>query len=506
MPWTQLRSGWQGVMAGPTAIDERSVSWKVLLPLDSGSRALAIGLDLGGVAGLARSFGEVACLDEEGTLRSMLESAGAVLWRVRDRITPVAKVGDLRRPYDCVAVGHGAPGEVPRPQELADLLAPGGLLVCLGFAGCAWTGRDLRKAGFPAVQRYAALPRGQPRVFFPTESKALRAKGLRFHVPGSLRARRALALVSVLNRLGLRFPLSRRGLLMASRNASRPKGEGLGQWVSQVVGRPVEGLVVYAGSDSPNRKITALAVSEGGDEDVVVRVADTPAAERAVCRESDALRALAGSPVAGQVPRLVHEGHYGAHAVHVQGALPPGRHVAQLTDAHRAFLVSLSNLGRATVPLCSTNLWRSVKETAARLTAADLPDAVRSVLHRVLDLRFASRPVVCHRIHGDFAPWNIRWNGKRLFVFDWEDSDPQGPALTDMYHFLYRQASLVGPWRGEQQMLRILREAGSRLTRAAGLPPDLQDTVLPVLMLAEYFRGPCRHMEDLMAAVMGGAM
>jgi Ser/Thr protein kinase RdoA (MazF antagonist) len=262
-------------------------------------------------------------------------------------------------------------------------------------------------------------------------------------------------------------------------------------------------LVVYAGSDSPSRKITALAVSGGADKDIVVRIADTPEAESAVRRESDALRALARSPVAGQVPRLVHEGRYGGHVVQVQDVLPGDQpQVAELKEAHFAFLVSLSKLGRATVPLSRTNLWRSLEETASRLTSDDLLDAVRAALHSVLIPEFASRPVVCHRIHGDFAPWNIHWDGRRPLVFDWEDSDPQGLALTDVYYFLYRQASEVGPWGGGRGMLRVLRDAGSRLTLAAGLPPNLQDTVLPAWLLAEYFRRPCGHIVELMAAAM----
>lgn len=485
-------------MKNDASLDERSVSWKVLLPSLFAKRILTVGLDAGGIVGLARTCAQVDYILSDDA-RERLKDEKVSPPDPRDRIRHVFSLQHSLRGYDAIILGAWPWARGPAFTDLAGLLARDGVIVCLGFAGCAASRRFLRHAGFGGVQEYAALPRGQPRVFFPTESHRLRSKGLQFHVPGSIRARRAVAFGSLLSRIGLRFPFTQNGLVIAARDPALLRREGLVQWLSQTVGWPIDGSVVYAGSDSPNRRITALAAGKRPHKDVVVRIADTLEGESAIRRETAALRALSSSPVRKQVPRVLHEGDHGPYFVQVQRVLPYGRcrQVHMPTQAHLEFLVELSNLGRVTIPLCRTGLWQRLRETAARLMSTSLPPPVRSSLQEVLGPAFASKPVVCHRTHGDFVPWNIRLVNGRLYVFDWEESQASGLALTDLLHFVWRRASLEAPWRGADQAVRVLRDLGRPLAAATDCPPTTANATFRVWMVYEYLTRPSPRLIEL---------
>lgn len=45
--------------------------------------------------------------------------------------------------------------------------------------------------------------------------------------------------------------------------------------------------------------------------------------------------------------------------------------------------------------------------------------------------------------HGDFAPWNMLWNGKKVVVYDWESACLDAPLGMDFIHFLYNTGWLI---------------------------------------------------------------
>lgn len=48
------------------------------------------------------------------------------------------------------------------------------------------------------------------------------------------------------------------------------------------------------------------------------------------------------------------------------------------------------------------------------------------------------------RIHGDFAPWNLLWDGRKWFLIDWEESEPDGPPFYDIFHFFVQSHIILG--------------------------------------------------------------
>jgi hypothetical protein len=282
--------------------------------------------------------------------------------------------------------------------------------------------------------------------------------------------------------------VSRAHIVIADRDSGARAEESLTAWLSQRLGYRVEDLVVYSGSDSPARKVTALALAAEGARHVV-KIADTAAGSEALQRETATLRTLAETPLATQVPEVILTDRWADRAdVQVQTALPHGlqRQEPVLTAAHVGFLVELSRLERQTLPLGETALARTVLARLNECHPGDLPLYAAAVARELRDGVLAGPVAACHRTHGDFAPWNIRRDGNRVLVFDWEDSRPDGLALSDAWDFMFRQAALVGPWQGAAALVTDMQRTGRQLAREAELGEVDIGAMLALWALAEH--------------------
>ncbi|MBN1918073.1 MAG: hypothetical protein JW889_09205 [Verrucomicrobia bacterium] len=487
-------------------LDERSASWKLLVPTRRRERLLAVGLDAGGTASLARWWQEVAWVPPSPEAARMLESPTCDSGEHLPRVRTITRVGGNGTGYDTIVVGAWPNGDLLNPALIASLLTPDGALVSLGFAGSRLTTSGLKRLGFQSVRRYAALPSDRPRLYFSTASRAVRAKGLGFHAPGSRQARWLVRAAQRFSALGLRQHLHRGAVLVASRDDDAHVRDDLAVWLSQQLDLPLRDLVIYAGSDSPARKLTVLATADNGDADVVAKLADTQTGVAALRREATALAALGGTPAASCAPAVLLEGTWCDCTVHVQSCVPSNalRQKPKLNDALVWFLVHLSHIGRVTMAAEKTAAWQRIEQHLLNTNGDNVPPAVARLTRQLTRLEEAERRVVCHRTHGDFTPWNIKWCDDQPFVIDWEESEPAGLELSDACRFLFRQASLVGPWPGGHAMLRRLRTTCNESARRAGLPIAGIGTALRLWMLDEYLAQPSAHILDLLDAATGG--
>jgi hypothetical protein len=91
----------------------------------------------------------------------------------------------------------------------------------------------------------------------------------------------------------------------------------------------------------------------------------------------------------------------------------------------------------------------TLSEIAVQLNQATLkldPDSgdaslLRSAISEIED----DRLLPAYRIHGDFAPWNIRLGpGGTAALVDWEEAQSRGLPLHDAFHFAHMTRSLFG--------------------------------------------------------------
>ena len=442
--------------------DERSISWKVLLPVAEESRMLAMGLTPEELAGLSRSYRHIDVLPG-------------------------------KQKYDIVVIGEEIVDAV-QIRRCLSCLSDGGTLAVVGpgYARC-----QVRRSGLACAGEYAALPSKQPRLFVPLASRKTREAGLSFHSPGSLRSKLWLRVAKSLSSAGVAAHLCRDTVSIWTASGRPSNAPSIRRWISEKAGWDVDEIVVYAGSDSPNRKITVLAMSSDCSRKIIARIADTDLARVAIMQESAALRVLAQSPLAGSVPALTAEGKCGSYFIQLQSCLPKVHGQCRtLSNAHIDFLSALSRIGRERVPLHKIAAWSVVSKIANSPKPRELPGAIRHAISSLISIGAAERIVDCHMTHGDFAPWNVTCQNNSLFVYDWEDSNLAGFPFHDVFHFIYRQASLVGPWPGPAAILKMMRDAAASLARTEDIRCDV-GLSLAVWCIREYCSKPDHRLVDL---------
>lgn len=319
--------------------------------------------------------------------------------------------------------------------------------------------------------RLVGFPRQMPRVFVDSKSARAWSDGLSMYTPNSFVGKWSNRILK--NTAFLRTWWSRLGLPVQIWAESGLKSD-LVDYVERVVDEGVVGLTLYTGSVDSCRKISVLVRLRSGRQ-VLVKIGDTEGGRAAIRREADTLTALLLQEL--QVPGVLGLGRLGAYEVLVQTVLGNGGVCGCLRAEHLRFLEAMRRINACRIPLKNVPLYVELREALV----SDRPGR----LQEWLSILSANSDVVvdCHLAHGDFAPWNIIYEkGRDLRVFDWEDADFRAPAGLDVFHFLYRQAKLVGPWQGLAKIRERWRLAVSEEARAR------EDILFAIYALREYLK------------------
>ena len=169
--------------------------------------------------------------------------------------------------------------------------------------------------------------------------------------------------------------------------------------------------------------------------DLIVKVPLTEAAKRAIAHEAQTLIELQREGFE-PAPRLVvldsHDGVASQTVVHGSRALMRYSTRQPLCCKRSSFRTNRRRCGDA---------MSSVEQEAGRLELSPADMALLSSALNAID-DCSQLPAV--RVHGDFAPWNIRLQNGSAALVDWEDSRAHGLPLYDAYHFVHMTRCLFG--------------------------------------------------------------
>ena len=195
-------------------------------------------------------------------------------------------------------------------------------------------------------------------------------------------------------------------------------------------------LLVYLGTPGPKRKAVVHLINRTSYAcELIVKVPLTEEAKAAIEHEAETLFALQRDGFEA-APRLVtfdeNQGVSSQTVIRgVRGGMRLTRETAEL----------LETLARPKGPISLRSAVRPLEKEVDRLDlSARDSDLVRSVLQEVDDA--SQLPAV--RVHGDFAPWNIRLQNGSATLVDWEDSQSRGLPMHDAYHFAHITRYLFG--------------------------------------------------------------
>jgi hypothetical protein len=244
---------------------------------------------------------------------------------------------------------------------------------------------------------------------------------------------------------------------------------------------------IQIGTPGPYQKASALLLTEPGRPFALAKIAMGRCADGAVRAEAEWLRTVAQVPeVDGLVPRLLDEGvTEGGRSYLVTSVAPSTATTGDFTPAHAHFLQALRHVRMRVSDFEQSGRAKELQDGLRELRPY-IGHAARSLLQSALadcerPLLYWSGPYVASQ--GDFAPWNIRTLGERVFVFDWESGCYGASPLDDVLHFLLIDPAVHRRALGPRQMGQAMARA--RAFAAESYPQwDWSARVVAALSLA----------------------
>lgn len=265
--------------------------------------------------------------------------------------------------------------------------------------------------------------------------------------------------------------------------------------------------VVYVGTTGSTQKAVVTLLDKRNQE--ILGVAKLPLGAMAatnILSEADVLTELA-SELPGLAPEcLFSDSKKGVMVQQVLLGTPVKR---DLTLAHIQWLSGLHQGPETT----------TIRAQAAALTqrlerASGLSESNRTTMQKVLKRLTDSEPLPNTWIHGDFAPWNLKWqtgsSRGSLVAVDWEDAKPDGLPLYDLLHYQYiqsylfdtRSAVLTDTWQNSNvrqyaQSLGIARAQFDQIALYYLTDMWLQTVLRNKAQDADFFRSEALLLADL---------
>lgn len=314
------------------------------------------------------------------------------------------------------------------------------------------------------------------------------------------RGPRAVTRAAAVHYRGLRRPsknLSRSVLGLGARAGVPLAADRLGVWARDpsaaaaarlplaVLGEALGAGPLFAAAgvrSGANRKATLHLLDASGTPVGYAKVGWSPVTDAFVRTEAATLREVGGHRGGRtQAPALLAEVDHHGHPVIVTEPLPldvRGARSTAVVPPTSQEVFALTPVHRWG-PLAGTT---QMQVLGGRLRALPQDDVTRDVRGPALDLHERVRKhgadlPVTTRWHGDFAPWNRARDGSgRLWVWDWESSEPDAVAGLDPLHWAFSERR---PASGRNQVVDLagcLHDARPHL-RAAGVPRSSEGAV-----------------------------
>lgn len=195
---------------------------------------------------------------------------------------------------------------------------------------------------------------------------------------------------------------------------------------------------IYIGTPGATRKaVVSLVDATTYEITSIAKFSLETMAEITILREADILTHLIAEKP-GLSPHLLYVNEQ--RGISIQTALE-GRHVSPpLSQAHIKLLSHLSQPGAL------ISLQQHVHPLKQRLKKLKCmaENSAQHITDQAIKLMDDPTPLTATWVHGDFAPWNLKWVDRQtLAAVDWEDSQPYGLPLYDLFHYQYIQSHLL---------------------------------------------------------------
>ena len=196
---------------------------------------------------------------------------------------------------------------------------------------------------------------------------------------------------------------------------------------------------IYVGTPGSTRK--AIAFLSDRDTNNLYGIAKVPLETKAanrILQEIDTLTCLAAEKPNLAPRKLFCDRDRG---IAVQTPILGKPVTKGLSVAHLEWLSSL------VIPKATTSISEQAVKLRERLkTLSNFNLGDYQLFDEVISSLNNSTPLPLTWVHGDFAPWNLKWiEPQKIAVLDWEEARPNGLPLQDLFHYFYIQSHLLQP-------------------------------------------------------------
>jgi hypothetical protein len=277
----------------------------------------------------------------------------------------------------------------------------------------------------------------------PLESSRATIEALGIYHPQTPRARLAKSLFAVGLRLGIGRRLLPRVQWVAWNHpdTTRRSTTSLLLYLEKVLGRNGLRVAISCGKPGPNRKPVLQVLTSQGETLAYVKVASSRLSDTLVQREVGVLEYLARRSLHSFTsPIVLHSGRWNGRELVIQSA-PMGRTKAVPRDVRLHYFDvpnELATLHTQWVPLEESDFWNDLLRRIGEISHSDHVNTLERVARKVAE-SLKGQPLPFHFSHGDFTSWNIKLNGEKLFVFDWEYARKAALPAHDIFHFHFQE-------------------------------------------------------------------
>lgn len=339
-------------------------------------------------------------------------------------------------------------------KELQRVLPPGGKLAILSN-GCGFRAlkretrlrKKLVRSGFTDIEMYGIVPGMQdPRWIVPIDNGRDAAVALQLYQPNLPSAKIKKSISQILSYSGLSRLLTTDTILFAKCSGSNSKD--LKEVFKKALGRTDVRLAIFTGTPGYHRKVAIQAWGKNGEILAYGKLAENEQTYRLLENEVRILKCLSSLRFTkGRVPEVLFWGDIGSGNLLIQTTCKKAysRTSHKLTQSHVEFLAELfSKTFRKQIfgkSYCFLKLKSRIDKLVKNQNNAWAKRLAKGLRYIESNLEKNELPLgLCHR---DFVPWNTFYNGKRLFVFDWEYAREESIPFWDMFHFVIQHNILV---------------------------------------------------------------
>jgi thymidylate kinase len=337
--------------------------------------------------------------------------------------------------------------------------------------------RDHLTSRWSIVREFGWLSLGDGRAYLiPLGANRVARKALDLYNAQSPRANFVKALLAAGLTAGIGKRLMPTVRLTARRTSTgrEDASASILEYLTNVLGRSDLSFGISAGTPGPHRKPVLLVLSGDGQALAYVKVGSNRVSNTLLQHEVRTLQFLASHPCQSfSAPSVLYSGWWNGRYLVIQSA--PKQHMTAAVGDRRLRYFDipkeLATLHTRWMSLKESGFWEGILLRIHEVENKYYRETLERAVRRADDWLKAER-LPFHFSHGDFAPWNTKYNGEKLYVFDWEYATETGSPAQDVFHFHFQEMRYLERRNPERIYAAFLRDSVPRTqveTHLAGL-------------------------------------